>query len=331
MNRLVRAVTAGGAVAALALAAGCGGGTVADPGSEGTAANTGGGSGSISVATAKGDVELDKPATKVVSLEWSYTEELLALGVTPVGAADTGTYDDWVTAPEAQLPGDVTDVGSRQEPSIEKIKALDPDLIVSDVDRLTANYDQLKEIAPVVAFDPTKKPQLETMKTNFTELAEAVGKEDKAEEVLGELDAKVDDVKSTLDEAGKAGSTFALAQGYTAEGAPGIRMFTSDSMAASLLEEAGLKNGWQGKPDSWGMTTVGVEGLTKVDSDAHFLYVALKSDDPFTSVLKNNAAWQNLPFVKQDKVAALDPGTWLFGGPLSAMQLLDETAKAYTA
>ncbi|GAA5113495.1 iron-siderophore ABC transporter substrate-binding protein [Haloechinothrix salitolerans] len=328
MNSLVRAVTAGGAAVALALAAGCGGGTVADPGAEET---TNANSGPISVATAKGDVELEEPATKVVSLEWSYTEELLALGVTPVGAADTEAYADWVTAPEAQLPDDVTDVGSRQEPSIEKIKTLDPDLIVSDVDRLTANFDQLNEIAPVVAFEPTTKPQLETMKTNFTELAEAVGKEDKAEEVLGELDAKVDEVKSRLDEAGESGSTFALAQGYTAEGAPGIRMFTSDAMAASLLESAGLENGWDGKPDSWGMTTVGVEGLTKVDSDAHFLYVALESDDPFTSVLADNAAWQDLSFVKQDKVAALDPGTWLFGGPLSAMQLLDETAKAYTA
>ncbi len=328
MNSLVRAVTAGGAVVALALAAGCGGGTAANPGAEETSSAN---SGPISVATAKGDVELDKPATKVVSLEWSYTEELLALGVTPVGAADTATYGDWVTAPEAKLPGDVTDVGSRQEPSIEKIKALDPDLIVSDVDRLTANFDQLNEIAPVVAFDPTKKPQLETMKTNFTELAEAVGKEDKAEEVLGELDAKVDEVKSTIEASGNGDNPFALAQGYTAEGAPGIRMFTSDSMAASLLEEAGLKNGWDGKPDSWGMTTVGVEGLTKVDSDARFLYVALKSDDPFTGVLKDNAAWKDLSFVKQNKVAALDPGTWLFGGPLSAMQLLDETAKAYTA
>ncbi|WP_051399925.1 ABC transporter substrate-binding protein [Haloechinothrix halophila] len=328
MNSLVRAVTAGGAAVALALAAGCGGGTVADPGSEETSSAN---SGPISVATAKGDVTLDEPATKVVSLEWSYTEELLALGVTPVGAADSEAYAEWVTAPGAQLPDDVTDVGSRQEPSIEKIKALDPDLIVSDVDRLTANFDQLNEIAPVVAFDPTEKPQLETMKTNFTELAEAVGKEGKAEEVLGELDSKVDEVTSTLDEAGESGGTFALAQGYTAEGAPGIRMFTSDTMAASLLESAGLENGWDGKPDSWGMTTVGVEGLTKVDSGASFLYVALKSDDPFTSVLKDNAAWQDLSFVKQDDVAALDPGTWLFGGPLSAMQLLDETAKAYSA
>ncbi|MPY81045.1 MAG: ABC transporter substrate-binding protein [Actinophytocola sp.] len=328
MKSLVRAMTAGGAAVALALAAGCGGGTVADPGSEETPnAN----SGPISVATAKGDVKLKEPATNVVSLEWSYTEELLAMGVTPVGAADTETYGSWVTAPGSELPGSVTDVGSRQEPSIEKIKALDPDLIVSDVDRLTANYDQLSEIAPVVAFDPTTKPQLETMKTNFTELAEAVGKEEKAKEVLGELDAKVDEVKGKLADAGESGSTFALAQGYTSGGAPGIRMFTNDSMAGSLLESVGLKNGWSGKPDSWGMTTVGVEGLTNVDKDARFLYVALKSDDPFTSVLKDNAAWKSLPFVTQDKISALDPGTWLFGGPLSAMQLLDETAKAYTA
>ncbi|MGH3520989.1 MAG: ABC transporter substrate-binding protein [Haloechinothrix sp.] len=328
MKSLVRALMTGGTAVALTLAvAGCGSGTVADPGADDTTAL----SGKLSIDTAKGPVELDQPATKVVSLEWSYTEELLALGVTPVGVADSESYGNWVSAEGSDLPEGVTDVGSRQEPSIEQIRSLQPDLIVSDKDRLTANFDQLNEIAPVVAFDPTAKPQLETMQKNFVELATAVGKQDKAKEVLGNLDAKVADVKGRLDEAGKAGGTFALAQGYTSEGTPGIRMFTSDSFAAALIESVGLTNGWTGQPDAWGMTTVGVEGLTKVAEDASFLYVALKADDPFAGALAKNSVWQDLPFVKDDKVRALDPGTWVFGGPLSAMQILDETAKAMTA
>ena len=325
MNRFARAAVAATSAAGLMLAAACGG-TVADPGAEQTSANK---SAAISVQTAKGTVKLDKPATRVVSLEWSYHEELMALGVTPVGAAGLKSYDQWVTAPGAQLPESVTNVGTRQEPSIEKIKSLNPDLIVSDVGRLSANYDQLSEIAPVIAFKPTKKPRLETMKQNFQKLAKAVGKKQKADQVLANLESKVDNLQSSLEKAGKAGSTFALSQGYTSAGAPGIRMFTSSSMAGALLEQAGLKNGWHGKPDDWGMTTAGVEALTKIDSDATFLYVALKQDDPFTGVLADNPVWQQLPFVEMDRVRALDPGTWLFGGPLSAMQLLDETATAF--
>lgn len=326
MTRLLRALTTG--AAALALVAGCGGGTVADPGA---AALPAAAAGPISIETATGAVELAAPAVRVVSLEWVYTEELLALGVTPVGVADGANYGKWVTAPGSELPAGVADVGSRQEPSLEKITALQPDLIVSDLSRLTANFDQLDAIAPVVAFDPTVAPQLDTMRKNFGELAEAIGKQDQARAVLGELDAKVGEVTGELAAAGRAGATFALAQGYTSQGTPGIRMFGTSSAAASLIESVGLTNGWSGQPDAFGMTTVGVEGLTTVAPDATFLYVALATDDPFAGALAQNPVWTGLPFVAQDRVTALDPGTWVFGGPLSAMQLLDETAAAYRA
>ncbi|MDV6012744.1 iron-siderophore ABC transporter substrate-binding protein [Haloechinothrix sp. LS1_15] len=298
--------------------AGCGAGTADEAGADGE----------ITVNTARGEVALDEQATNVISLEYSATENLLALGVEPVGVADTEGYQEWVSAAGAELPDGVTDVGTRQEPSIESIRALEPDLIVSDDERLAENYDQLSEIAPVLAFDPTADPELETMRTNFTELATAVGREDEAADVLEALEERIAETGERLAEAGAEGATFALAQGFSEEGAPTIRLFTSEAMAAMLLEEAGLHNGWQGDPDEWGMTTVGVESLTQIEDDATFLYVSLPGDDPFAGELSDNAVWQDLPFVAEDRVAALDPGTWLFGGPLSAMMLLDESASA---
>ncbi|WP_046468336.1 ABC transporter substrate-binding protein [Allosalinactinospora lopnorensis] len=328
MNRLIRMLATGGSAAVLTLAAaGCGSGTVSDPGGDGN----GNGTGEISVETARGPVGLPEPAARVVSLEYAYTEELLALGVEPVGVADSEGYRTWVSAEGTELPGGVEDVGTRQEPSIEKIRALEPDLIVSDEDRLKENFDQLEEIAPVVSFQPTDEPQLDTMRTNFAELGKAVGKEDEAEQVLADLDEKTAEVEERLDEAGRSGETFALAQGFSEEGAPSIRMFTGDAAAAALLESVGLDNGWDGEPDEWGMTTVGVEGLTRVEEDAVFLYVAAEEDNPFTGELRDNSVWQDLSFVADDRVAGLDPGTWLFGGPLSSMQLLEETAKAFEA
>lgn len=328
MYKPARVLAASGAALSLSLVvAGCGGGTVDDP--QGAGGNTS--SGDISVETSQGTVELPEPATRVVSLEYSNTEELLALGVQPVGVADTEGYETWVSADGAELPDGVTDVGTRQEPSVEQIRALEPDLIVSDEDRLTENAEQLEEIAPVVARQPTENPQLETMKRDFGELAKAVGKEEEADEVLDELDDRIDEVGERLSDSGHAGETFALAQGMSAEGAPSIRMFTDEAFAAELLSAVGLDNGWAGEPDEWGMTTVGVEALTRVDEDATFLYVAIEEDNPFTGELASNSVWQELPFVENDRVVALDPGTWLFGGPLSAMQLLDEAAAAFEA
>lgn len=328
MQKMLRALATGGSVVALALTAvGCGSGTVGE-----TADKKSGGdkaaSGKITVDTAQGKITLDKPATKVVTLEWTYAEELVALGVTPAGNADNKGYGTWITAKGAALSDQVTDVGTRNEPSLEKIKALQPDLIVIDNDRSKANLKQLQDIAPVVSFTYTTKPQLDTMKKNFTELAKAVGKEDKAAEVNKQIDAKAADLKGRLDKAGKGGMKYALAQGFTANGAASIRMLTDDAIAPQLLNLAGLKNGWKGQPDAWGMTTVGVEGLTQVETDATFLYVAAEKDNPFTGDLAGNAVWKGLDFVKNDKALPLDPGTWLFGGPLSAMHILDETGKA---
>ncbi|MGW0750836.1 ABC transporter substrate-binding protein [Streptomyces sp. NPDC002587] len=328
MQRILRALVTGGTAAAFVLsAAGCGSGTAGDV-AGGKPAGAGPAIGGITVDTARGRVALPGPATKVVTLEWTYTEELIALGVTPVGNADNKGYGTWITAQGAGLPESVTDVGSRNEPSLEKIRALRPDLIVIDDDRSKANLKALQDIAPVVSFTYTTRPQLDTMKKNFTELAKALGKADKAAEVTGQVDAKAADLKGRLDKAGRGGLKYALAQGFTANGTASIRMLTDDAVAPQVLNLAGLKNGWKGEPDAWGMTTVGVEGLTRTEQDATFLYVASRKDDPFTGDLAGNAVWKGLEFVKHGKVLPLDPGTWLFGGPLSALHILDETGKA---
>ena len=46
-------------------------------------------------------IELDKPASTVVSLEWQYTEDLLSLCVDPAAVADAKGFTTWDTAGEA--------------------------------------------------------------------------------------------------------------------------------------------------------------------------------------------------------------------------------------
>src|SRR5690606_21233751 len=78
---------------------------------------------------ALGVTRVPQPVQRIVALEWTYVEGLLALGVQPVGIADLGGYAAWVTI-GPQLSPDVVSVGTRQEPSIESIAHLQPDLII---------------------------------------------------------------------------------------------------------------------------------------------------------------------------------------------------------
>src|SRR3990170_5465736 len=56
-------------------------------------------------------VELDAPAERVVVLEWQQVEDVLTLGVGPVGVADVDGYNTWDTA--EKLDPETTDVGTR--------------------------------------------------------------------------------------------------------------------------------------------------------------------------------------------------------------------------
>lgn len=99
--------TATVAVAALSLAA-CG---TTEPSSDDAAAASGKPAEKITLTDAKGTkVTLDGPATKVVATEWNVVEDLVALGVDPVGVADVKGYTAWNTA--APLTGTPKDIGT---------------------------------------------------------------------------------------------------------------------------------------------------------------------------------------------------------------------------
>ena len=70
-------------------------------------------------------ITLPKPATRVVSADWTSAEIALALGVTPVAVGDRDTYRNWVGA-GPDLPSSVAAIGARYEPSLEQIAALKP-------------------------------------------------------------------------------------------------------------------------------------------------------------------------------------------------------------
>lgn len=322
-----------GLIAVLALSA-CGTteAPVAEPAATSGGTTTGAPAGPITVTDNRGkQVTLDSPAAKVVGLEWGEVEMLVSLGVMPVGVADVKGYGTWVSA--AKLDPSVKDVGTRQEPSVDSIAALQPDLIVMETDDEQL-AGQMEKIAPVVVFkgsDATRN--LDRMREDLKLIATAVGKTAEADKLLADLDATLADGKQKLAAAGFAGKPFAMADGWKEGSTISVRMFGKGALVSDVAEQMGLTNAWTGKVDKdWGLGTTDVEGLTALkDADTHFFYNASDGVDVFADGLASNAIWKSLPFVEKQQVTKLPDGIWTFGGPLSCKQYAEALVKAYTA
>ncbi|MEV0614477.1 iron-siderophore ABC transporter substrate-binding protein [Nonomuraea sp. NPDC050404] len=297
--------------------------------SAGTASAT---AAAVTVTDSRGkEVKLDRPATRVVSLEWGETEMLAGLGVMPVGAADVKGFATWDTA--VTLDASVKDVGTRQEPSVDSISALQPDLVLMESDD-SALIAQLEKFVPViVAKGSDATDNLKRMRDDLNMIATAVGKTDVATKQLADFDAAMADAKQKIAAAGGAGKPFIMADGWKQGSTISVRLFGKGSLVSDVAGLLGLKNAWTGKVDeAWGLGTTDVEGLSVLkDKDTRFFYNASDGEDVFTDGLQDNAIWKSLPFVEQKQVTKLPNGIWTFGGPLSCRQFADVLVKAYTA
>ena len=156
------------------------------------------------------------------------------------------------------------DVGFRGEPSLDAIAALDPDLVVTTTDLPAEVIEQIEAEYPVIALrgsdatDPIGKMR-RTSRSWATRPAPS-----EAAERAGRLRRRPStDAKGTLDEAGMAGASFAMADGWLSDGAVSIRMYTPGSFLGAVAAELGLQNAWTGEGDpDYGLAQTDVEGLT---------------------------------------------------------------------
>lgn len=285
----------------------------------------------IIIKHGKGETTLDKPAVRVVALEWIYSEELIALGIQPVGNADNKEYKIWVTD-EATLADSVTDVGLRWEPNLETIASLQPDLIISNTDNNDAIYNQLNDIAPTIEFDPypNEGDAYTGMVNDFKTIAAAVGKSAEADKVLADLDEHYEAAKKKLAAAGKDNFNYVITQAFSSQNSATLRMFTDTSTVVQTLNRIGLTSDWKSnKFEKYGFTDATFESLPAV-SDSNFIYIVQEDDNVFGDSVKDNTVWNGLNFVKENRTYAIDGDTWTFGGPLSSKALVDRVVDAIT-
>ncbi|MEC3883339.1 iron-siderophore ABC transporter substrate-binding protein [Halobacillus sp. HZG1] len=319
----------------LVLLAACGGGSEEGSDSEGTEdqeeETTEEETRSVTIEDANGEQTIEGTPKKVVVLEWTYAENLQALGMEPVGVAGLDQYGDWVNV-GIPFSEDVEDVGTRQEPNLEAISRLNPDLIIGVDFRHNAIKEDLESIAPTVMFAPyseeAAQDQFKNMKEEFNTMAKIVDKKDKAKQVLSDMEKTFKEQQARLEEAGKDGMNYVITQAFTMQDTPTLRLFTDNSMVAQIMNSMGMKNDYESeKLEVYGYTETTVEALQNYQ-DSNFFYIVQEEDNIFEKQLSGNPVWENLAFVKEDRTYQMPGDAWTFGGPLSAEVLAEQVVNA---
>lgn len=163
-------------------------------GSGGSASNSG--RDTVTVKHDLGETKVPKHPKRVVVLELGFIDALLDAGVKPVGVADDGKPKFINEQVRKEIKG-YTSVGTRAQPSFEKIAALKPDLIIADSSRHSGVYDKLSKIAPTIALKNLNADYQDTIDASLT-IGKAVGQESEMEKKITEHKKKLKQLKEKL-------------------------------------------------------------------------------------------------------------------------------------
>ena len=269
------------------------------------------------VTHALGETEVVGTPQRVVVLDTGELDAVLALGVTPAGAVRTDVsadLPDHLQAAGAD-PSEVAEVGTIDEPSLEAIAALDPDLILSNTARHTELYPQLQAIAPTVMGEGVGA----TWKRNLPVYAEALGQQDEGEALLEEYEARAAEVGALF------GDPSALEVSIVRfVGTGSARLYGEGSFIGTVLEDAGFARPEIQRTDET-FVEVGPEEISRADGDLVFYSAYGDEGASELTELTSGGLWQSMPAVQRGDVLAVDDDRWFLAiGPLGAGLVLDD-------
>ena len=241
--RFTRAAVAAAATASLLAITACGSQTAAAP-SAPSATSTVEAQFPKTIQHVFGNTEIKTAPKRIVTLDPSYTDAALALGADVAGyviyrKGDT-EFPSYLGDVSAQTK-DAKNVGSLAEPSLDEILAVQPDLIVSAKVRHEALYPQLAKIAPTIMSVSTGP----TWKQNIVMLGDALGKKDKAEQIIQAYQDRAKKVGSSI-LAKNPGLTYSYVR---FAGEDTARLYSSKSFFGEIMVDAGIPRP-AGQPDS---------------------------------------------------------------------------------
>lgn len=251
---------------------------------------------------------------RIVAVGSSAMEALLALNVVPAGFATWTASGNTPGVPE--YIGDRFDLsasrflGGEDEPSLEGIVALNPELIISE-SSMTDLYTPLSEIAPTVALTGWDADEERATWQDFLcETGSVVGRSAEAETVLDTYVKRTEVLKATLED--QASTTVSLVRFMPSE----VRAYLKGSYAGTIMQDAGISRP-EAQNKAGFVETVSLESVQLADGDV-ILVAQSDPDGVLFDQFSASPLWQTLEGVQRDQVVQVDHEIWIGGSSIIA-------------
>jgi iron complex transport system substrate-binding protein len=268
------------------------------------------------------DVTFEAMPEKIIVFDYGFLDTLDALGVEGiVGIAANGGKGNFPEhLKEKYLTDSVADVGTLKSIDFEKVAAAQPDAIFIS-GRQTAFYEELKEITPNVIFiGSDNEKYIDGVFETVDLAAQIFGKEEKAEELKANLQAKVDQVKEKA-----AGYENALVAMYNDKKVSGFDN-GPESRFAYVYNDFGFVPATTDINASSHGSDFSYESILSVDPEVLLIIDRTASDvETIKADIENDIIKQTRAY-KEGKIVYLDGTTWYFSsnGITTEADKLDE-------
>ncbi len=256
---------------------------------------------------------------RIVALGNPALETAIALDMQPVGAAPwvgAGNAGDFPAYFPDAVKENTIYLGDVNQPSLERILLLKPDLILGNFVEHRGIYSQLSYIAPTVLYNFMRT----TWQEVFKSYGEALGKGKEAEAVINSYEKRVANFKQVM--GNRLATKVSVVRFLPSE----VRLYMKASFSGTVLQDLGLArppSQEQQKPKE----SISVEAIPRADGD--ILFIA--QSDPHSKLYQQftkNPLWQRLKAVQSQQVYQVDYEYWIGGsGPIAANLVVDDLWK----
>ncbi|MBW4080657.1 AraC family transcriptional regulator [Paenibacillus sp. S150] len=267
----------------------------------------------------KGELPLTRLPGKIAVLDPQFTDHMLALGEQPAGSVtvngDPNGFPEYLIGSLRT----VRTLGTKNEPDLEALRALAPDLILC-TEFQKSIYDRLAQIAPTIMLKRNHD-----WKETLRIIGRIVGKEREAEQILQRYKQKIGILKSDL-----AAKLHGQSVTVIRPRDNSIRLHTSAHRTAAILYgDLGLCPPKQAVHRQRTSSMISLESLSELDAD-HYFVLTGGHLDTWPDEVQNTATWKNLRAVRQDHVYPAKMSMWIaYYGPIAMNRVVDQVAEVF--
>lgn len=262
-------------------------------------------------------VTVPEAPQRVITLSEIDLDTALTLGVTPVGTINGRGQAAPPRYLDGKLPAGIEVVGDIDNPNLETLLELEPDLILTGPVK-PEQLAILNEIAPTVITFNWARPWQESMQRT----AQALNKGAEAKAVLERYRARVDEARQRL--AAHQGETLSIVRWNP----KGPSYMFKDAFASTVAEDVGLRRPahQQDRGHTHSMA-LSLESLELLDADWLVIGTLATSGEAVEALnqAEQTPAFRQLSAIQAKRFGAVDGSLWTsLGGPMAALQVIED-------